>query len=332
MTELVARVQRLLGPAWRQILSYLRDQNQLVDVAARIAAGDAAGAIAGIAEAAEHFANEVGAAWKVAARETMGWVGRDAEQLMNFDETNVNAVRAVAEGRLDVLRNVTEDQRAMVRGVLEDGLARGENPRTIARTLRACIGLTDGQAEYVVNFQHELEEGRYADALARQLVDGRNAKRLERLARDGGELDGDQVAAMVDAYADNWVNWRAETIARTEGLRAAHAGSLVGLRQAAESGKVDGEAFKRTWRHKNRGKFQREFHVSMDGDTVTGLDTPFTSGLGNRLMFPCDPDARPEETINCMCVVVTRYRPRVGRLQVAGVSRGALQAGRASGL
>lgn len=44
----------------------------------------------------------------------------------------------------------------------------------------------------------------------------------------------------------------------------------------------------------------RDWHLSLDGQEVA-KDEEFTDGLGNKLMYPGDPDAAPETTWNCRC-------------------------------
>ena len=44
----------------------------------------------------------------------------------------------------------------------------------------------------------------------------------------------------------------------------------------------------------------RDWHLSMDGQEVA-KDEEFTDGLGNKLMYPGDPDAEPETVWNCRC-------------------------------
>jgi uncharacterized protein with gpF-like domain len=47
----------------------------------------------------------------------------------------------------------------------------------------------------------------------------------------------------------------------------------------------------------------RETHESLDGDVVP-RDQKFVSSSGAALAFPGDPDAPPEEVINCRCTIV----------------------------
>jgi hypothetical protein len=76
-------------------------------------------------------------------------------------------------------------------------------------------------------------------------------------------------------------------------------------------GDLDADQLERTWNHHPgaKGKYDREFHVSMHGQK-RAYGEQFETGLGNLLWYPGDPDAPARETIKCGCVVTTRIRPR----------------------
>lgn len=57
---------------------------------------------------------------------------------------------------------------------------------------------------------------------------------------------------------------------------------------------------RKTWHVTNISK-ARDTHRQLNGKTV-GINEPFITSKGNRLMVPCDPDCRvAEETVNCHC-------------------------------
>jgi len=88
---------------------------------------------------------------------------------------------------------------------------------------------------------------------------------------------------------------QAQRIARTETLRVANQGRMIGFRQAANEYGI--EMFKQ-W-ISTMDERTRDTHVDMHMEKAE-LDEPFSNGL----MEPLDPDGSPEETINCRCVVV----------------------------
>lgn len=61
-----------------------------------------------------------------------------------------------------------------------------------------------------------------------------------------------------------------------------------------------GFEFQKVWRHAVFVENPRDWHVKLDGVTVP-LHEPFLTAMGNELMYPGDPSAPAEETINCHC-------------------------------
>jgi hypothetical protein len=312
MRELSAELERRLGPAWARIVAWLRDSNQLDEVEKRLRDGNYDAVVQGITDAAQAFAANANDANIQAAQKASEWLSEQSDSLVTYDQTNMYAVRAHRDSNVKLIREIADDQRQTIQDVLREGITRGDNPRVIAQDIRYSLGLTRHQRQIVTNFRRDLETGDWQRARARQLIDGRWSRTFDRLARDGGRLDQKSIDRMVSKYSDNWVGYRAEAIARTEGLRAAHRGYDNAIKQAVDNGAVQSDAFERTWNHKKHGQDFRWFHATMN-QQKRGLYEPFISGRGNTLMYPCDPDAPPEETIHCTCVVSTRYIPRAQR-------------------
>ena len=109
---------------------------------------------------------------------------------------------------------------------------------------------------------------------------------------------------MVGRYRERYLRFRAETIARTEALRAVHQSSEEAYRQAVDQGQLDPGALVRTWITAADERV-RGSHRAMMGQQ-RGFDETFTSGVGNRLRFPGDPNAPASETVRCRCVLTTR--------------------------
>lgn len=306
--QLVATLQRKLGRAWADMVEVLRNNNALGDVAAAIRANaPVEEVLAGVEGAAKKFALDTNAAYIFAQQRTAKWldgeVGRDT--LIRYDVTNTRSVEYMRTASLQTISGVSDETREMIRGVMSSGLEQGTNPLQIARDIRDSIGLTPFQTRAVDSYRASLESGDFSDALGRELAHGGYDRSILAAQRDGRALPPAQVDRMVNSYRDNAVKARSETIARTEAMRATNAGSHELFNQAVEHGDVKPEQLVRTWVHKNRGKHNRDFHHVMNGQR-RGLNEPFTSGLGNALMFPGDPKAGPRETVNCRCTVTTR--------------------------
>ena len=94
------------------------------------------------------------------------------------------------------------------------------------------------------------------------------------------------------------VSARAETIFRTEVLRIQSISTQ--LRQEANAKDVpDGFTFQKRWLATHDHRVRPE-HLAAEGQTRE-VDEKFLVG-GELLMFPRDPDASAENTINCRCV------------------------------
>jgi hypothetical protein len=86
---------------------------------------------------------------------------------------------------------------------------------------------------------------------------------------------------------------RAEVITQTEMGRVFSTAAQLRMEEAADH--VDG--LEKMWRHVGHPKVPRPSHLAADGQHVP-VDEPFDIG-GVRMMYPRDPAAPIEETINC---------------------------------
>ncbi len=84
----------------------------------------------------------------------------------------------------------------------------------------------------------------------------------------------------------------ARAVARTETAGSVNGGWL----QAYKQSKV---IEKKEWYHAGSSLNDRPEHIAMSGEVVK-LDERFSNGL----MFPGDPNASPDETVNCKCIVL----------------------------
>ena len=99
----------------------------------------------------------------------------------------------------------------------------------------------------------------------------------------------------IDAGRFASISQRAETITKTEMGRAFSQATQLRMEQSA--GHVEG--LEKQWRHAGHPMKARPDHVAIDGQHVP-VDEPFRVG-GVLMMFPRDPGAPIEETINCGC-------------------------------
>jgi len=255
-----------------------------------------------------------------------------------FDVVNPRTVDAIQQYRLNLIRQINDTTREAIRHSLRQGLEAGINPRTIARDIQQTIGLTTRQTQAVANFRSELERihrgapsswgvGQASDisrapggaqvypvdangnlvatdpVRARRLRDFRYDRTLARAGRTGVPLTQKQIDTMVDAYARKYRRHRAETIARTEALRAAHLGQFEQYRQAADAGLFPADLVRRRW-------------VTAGDERVRASHRPiprlnpgaegFGIGMGDLFVTPEGPVAMPPHGPNCRCTVIHR--------------------------
>jgi hypothetical protein len=222
---------------------------------------------------------------------------------VSFDQVNEGALNAIRQNSLDKVKGFTEEQTKVVKSILENGVENGTNPREVARDLRQSIGLTENQWNAVSNYRNSLEAGT-SDALDRALRDKRFDSTVQRAIDTETPLTTEQIDQMVERYANRMLAYRAEVIARTESLRAAHEGSEAIYQQAIDKGDLDPKQIVREWNTAGDTRV-RDSHEAMQGQERP-FGEPFESGEGNLIRYPCDPDAPASDSIQCRCAVGTR--------------------------
>jgi hypothetical protein len=307
LAKLLALVEKHLGAGYLDLADFLRESNQVPDIEARILRGDYAGAVTKLEDAALKYAAEIHQGYVTAGRQEAQWLDAQpqvADKLIRFDETNVAAVQRARQNQYELVQAFTIEQREKTRAVLVEGMARGANPREMARDLRDGLGLTAHQDAAVRNYRRSLETQDWSRALGYELSDGRTDRTVSRLQRDGGGMTPQQVDAAVERYRQNYVNHRAEVIARTEGLRAANEGSAELIRQAVDRGDVEAEQMVKTWHAGPSTVNAREQHQALDGREVKwGED--FVLPDGTRMAHPGDPRGGAKHVANCRCTLST---------------------------
>lgn len=223
--------------------------------------------------------------------------------IIDFDQTNEWAVRAMRAQRLDIISGFTLQQQEATKLALTYGIARGENPKELAQTFRSAIGLTPRQVQYVENYRRALEAGNLS-SLTRELRDKRFDAAVRRAAAGGKPLTADEINRMVARYQEKMIQHRATVIGRTQALRAVHEGGHAMFVQAIEEGTLDANNLEQRW---NTAKDERVrgTHKTMHGQ-IRLFGEPFISGAGVLLRYPGDPSAPANEIIQCRCTLGTR--------------------------
>ena len=186
----------------------------------------------------------------------------------SFDMTNPQSIEYLRRYRMGLVREVTNETRLAIRDVVLRGFREGRTAEQMAAEIKNLVGLTRRQSTAAMNYRDALiEEGR---ALP-------------------------QITRMTEAYSNRVLNQRAETIARTETIRAAGAGREALWRQAQEQGVLVAGA-RRYWIVTEDDRLCPicEAIPDMNPDGV-GLNESFRTSDGPLMQEPAHP--------NCRCAV-----------------------------
>jgi hypothetical protein len=248
---------------------------------------------------------------------------------IRFDGRNLRGENWLRDLSSTRITEILVDQQMSVRTVLREGLRLGQNPRSTAlgivgrinrvtgRREGGILGLTSQQTGFVMRAKEDLLSGepvRMAQYLKRTRRDARLDGIVNRAIKDGKPVSAADADRIAMRYSDRLLKLRGDNIARTETLSAMHGGQEEALRQLTDTGGVQPEQVRRTWRTASDARV-RDSHAGIDGETV-GLDEMFSIGL----RFPGDPLGPPEEIINCRCWVETRI-DYLGNKPPAGTPR-----------
>lgn len=308
MAALIALLEDRLGMSYVEVVAWLRDQNSIEDIAARLATGRIDDVITGIQAAGLKLAEQSHDAYVTAGKTTAEWIdSKVTDKLIRFDVTNINAIARARANQLELVIGLSQEQRTSIRQVLIGGARSGANPLELARDIRDSIGLTPTQEAAVRSYREALASGDLTNALGRELSSGHSDRTIEAARARGALLTRAQEDTAVDRYRENFITSRAETIGRTEGSRVAHQGNWDAFKQAIGRGDIRAELLVREWLPSARTKYSRPDHQRMRGQQ-RGIDEPFETPSGIELMYPGDEDAPASETANCKCTVTTRFR------------------------
>lgn len=224
-----------------------------------------------------------------------------------FDPGFPRAAALMRQTRLAFVAEISRSQRESLRGALAEALQAGTGTQQTARAIRESLGLTETQRRAVANYRRLLEIGDAA-ALARDIRDRRFDASVRRAVESGEPLGAKQIARMVDRYRARYLQYRAESVARTETIRTVGRARREAMAQTIEQAEIPRGSVRRTWAS-TRDKRVRDTHDAMDGQQVRGFDTPFVSPSGARLMFPGDESlgAPASEVINCRCAELYEF-------------------------
>lgn len=303
LEQLLSSLEPKIRRAFIEAVNSLKDKSTIQEIFRLVEAGNLSAAMDIIERHITSFASSTISFYSLSGQVAALTLSNLLGVVISFDQTNYRAVRMMQEARLRLIREFSDEQRNAIREIMVRGIGAGTNPLTQARDFRNLIGLTQRQTMAVMNFRRLLEEGS-ADALTRALRDRRFDSTIRSAIRGDKVLSADQINMMVERYAERMRNLRAETIGRTEALRAVNMGNYEMFQQAIENGDININEVVQEWITAQDERV-RGSHATMHGQKRP-FGVPFESGAGNALLFPGDPNAPASEVINCRCVTTTR--------------------------
>lgn len=210
----------------------------------------------------------------------------------DFDRFDPNTQAAIRRYQDQLIADLEKQARDSVEQAISFGVTTGMSTEDIAASIRDSISLTARQAQAVNNFRRLIENGDSA-ALSRALRDTSFDNVLESIIDGDADVAQSVIDQMVERYAENYLDYRAQTIADTESLRASQYGITDSYRQAVDRGAIPEEAIKRIW---NLDLDERTCEIclpipDMNPEGV-GINDYFDTPIGPIDDPPCHPACR----------------------------------------
>jgi SPP1 gp7 family putative phage head morphogenesis protein len=159
-----------------------------------------------------------------------------AECLRAFDRTNAEAVIAAEEHAAEMVTAVSAETRQSINVIVQRMFTEGIPPKQAAGLIQKVVGLTEIQANAVVNLHMKIITSPGALIYA-----GKTPVRVPQAGMGTEQLD-----RTLTKYADRLTRQRAMNIARTETVRAANEGQMELWRQAQSTGQL-GSQIRHEW-------------------------------------------------------------------------------------
>jgi hypothetical protein len=305
LEKLFLALERKVSKTYKSSVESARLRLTEDEIVRLLLAGGPQAVLASISEGLpESVSAEINTGYVAVGNNTAAFLSNHVTVPFTFDIAAPAVVAAMAGSRLELVTQFNEGQVAATREALLEGIRRGNNPRVTARYIRDSIGLTQRQMQAVNNYRRALEENNTSVSLNRQLRDRRFDRTVSGAASNNRVLSQAQINRMVDRYRQRYVNYRAQTIAQTESLRAVHEANEQTYAQFIAEGRVLKENITVKWVTAADRKV-RDSHGPMNGQTKPQGE-PFISGNGNRLRYPSDRLAPASETVRCRCMLSRR--------------------------
>lgn len=313
--------ERAVLKAFRDAVQSVKDQSVLNEIVALLERGDVDGVV-NLLQLDQATFEPLEDAIRAAYREG-GIVGAaqigpipllnvaDGLAAFRFNMRSLRAEEWLAAMSSRLIVEISDDQRAMVRERLTESLAQGVNPKQSALELigrvdnrtgqRAggFIGMTSQQARWVANAQKELV-ALDPNYLTRALRDKRFDKTVVSAIKSGKPLSQQKINQIVTTLQARTLQYRGQTISRTESINALRAGQFEAVVQSAEkSGATD---IMKRWDATGDSRVRPD-HTLLEANYKDGIPLmqAFVAPDGSRLLYPGDTSqgATGAQVINC---------------------------------
>lgn len=192
---------------------------------------------------AQHGVNKINAAFAAAGRV----VRFRKESRYSFDLYSQDVQDELRRAQDDLIAELEQDVRDAIDQIVLDGARLGLGPEEIMDDIRDMIGLTARQSQAAMNYRSMLES-LDPGALQRQLRNFLEDDNVQAAIDAGQPLDGVMVDKLTNDYIDNYIDYRAETIAQTEATRAVSLGLQDSYQQAIDRGVFPSDAVRQHWK------------------------------------------------------------------------------------
>lgn len=242
--------------------------------------------------------------------------------IFRFDMRNPRVEEDLKTRSSTLITRLTEEARQNVRDVLQVGIIKGENPRKTAldiigkvdprtkKRIGGVIGLTENQAKWVRNVDRYLRDldGKYLNL---KLRDKRFDGIVKKAIESGEKLSERDIDRITTQYKNKALRHRGEAISRTETVQAINRGEYMANIQLVEEGLVARDAVTKEWDDTGDGRVRlthRALGRKYGKKKGIGLDEPFISPSGARMLYPGDSTlgAPADEIVMCRCRVHVR--------------------------
>lgn len=267
----------------------------------------------------ERIDNEIYQAYRSGGLAGVEQIGRIptplGEVAFRFDMAAPSAVQWIEKNAGELITEIVNDQLELIKTQLSNGLASGDNPRSVAldligrvnpatgRRSGGMLGLTSQQAQWVENARQELLslDGNY---FSRELRDRRYDPLIRKAIREDKPLTKTQINNAITQMQNRALKYRGDVIARTESINALRAGQFQAVGQAMDKGELDPQDARKSW-DATGDKRTRLDHLQMEANYKSGIPVKeaYVFPDGSKAMYAGDNSlgAPASQLIQCRC-------------------------------